>query len=100
MKKAMVSILFLAMVFSISAPAFAQQVREDMKDRQIFSDVLFMRPLGLAATVIGSAVFVLSLPFAIPSRSVEAVAQRLVVDPAKFTFTRPIGEFDSYIDQY
>ena len=54
-------------------------------------DVIVLRPFGIAATVLGAAVFVVSLPFTLPTRSVDKAAQRLVVDPAKFTFARPLG---------
>ena len=54
-------------------------------------DVIVLRPFGIAATVLGAAVFVVSLPFTLPTRSVDQAAQRLVVDPAKFTFVRPLG---------
>ncbi|HKQ37921.1 MAG TPA: hypothetical protein VJ063_07570 [Verrucomicrobiae bacterium] len=58
-------------------------------------DVVFARPLCLAATALGSAFFVLSLPIAIPTKSVNRSAQALVVTPAKATFTRPLGDFES-----
>jgi hypothetical protein len=54
-------------------------------------DVIVLRPFGIAATVLGAAVFVVSLPFTLPTRSVDKAAQKLVVDPAKFTFVRPLG---------
>lgn len=69
----------------------------------ILVDVVFLRPLGIAATVVGSAVFVAGLIFTIPTRSVDTAAQRLVVDPAKYTFVRPVGwtEFGGdYESQY
>jgi hypothetical protein len=49
-------------------------------------------------TIIGSALFVVSLPVAIPAQSVEKVAHTLVVTPAEDTFTRPLGDFDSFLD--
>jgi len=38
--------------------------------------------------------WVVALPFSIPSDSVGTAGQLLVVDPCKFTFTRPLGDFD------
>ncbi len=58
-------------------------------------DVILARPLCLAATALGSAFFVLSLPIALPTKSVNRSAQALVVTPAKATFTRPLGDFES-----
>jgi len=57
------------------------------------ADAIVARPACLAATVVGSAFFVVSLPFALISKSVNKTAQALVVKPARATFTRPMGEF-------
>jgi len=58
-------------------------------------DAIIARPACLVATIVGSALFVVSLPAAIPSKSVKKVADTLVVVPAKATFTRPLGELSS-----
>jgi hypothetical protein len=56
------------------------------------ADLLIARPGGLAATVLGAAVFVVGLPFTLINGSTEQAAQQLVVQPAQYTFTRPLGE--------
>ncbi len=56
-------------------------------------DVVVMRPLGLASTVIGTALTVVALPFTIPSGSVEDSAREWIVRPAEYTFKRPLGDF-------
>jgi len=61
-------------------------------------DFLLLRPLGLVGTALGTAVFVVSLPFSLPTKSADKAAQKLVVDPAKFTFARPLGEIEGFID--
>jgi hypothetical protein len=55
-------------------------------------DILVVRPVGLVATVAGSAVFILGLPFSLISDSTEESAQQLVVKPANYTFSRPLGQ--------
>jgi hypothetical protein len=55
-------------------------------------DAVIARPLGLLATVVGAAVWVVSLPFSLPSGSADEAAQALVGDPAAYTFKRPLGE--------
>jgi hypothetical protein len=62
------------------------------------TDVLVVRPGCFAATAIGSAVFVVALPFAAISKSVRSTADTLVVKPAKATFTRPVGDMDALRD--
>jgi hypothetical protein len=57
-------------------------------------DVLLVRPFCFLGTICGSAIFVLSLPIAVPSRSVCSAAHALVVVPAHATFTRPLGALD------
>ncbi len=60
----------------------------------VAADALLGRPLCFAATVVGSAIFVVALPVALTSKSVHSTAQALVVKPARATFVRPLGDFD------
>lgn len=64
------------------------------------ADALVVRPVCLAATVVGSAVFVVALPVAALSKSVKKTAETLVVKPAQATFTRPLGDMDSLRGEY
>jgi hypothetical protein len=57
-------------------------------------DGIVVRPLGIVATLIGGAVFVVTLPFSALGGNVSESGQSLVVDPARMTFKRPLGEFD------
>jgi len=54
-------------------------------------DGIIVRPISLAATIVGSVFFVLTLPFSAPSGSVDDAAETLVTGPAAFTFTRCLG---------
>jgi hypothetical protein len=58
----------------------------------IAADIVLLRPLGLAGTVLGTALFVVGLPFEAISGDISGPAKRLVAQPAKFTFTRPLGD--------
>ena len=62
------------------------------------ADALVVRPVCLVATVIGSAVFVVALPWAAASGSIKKAAHALVVRPAAATFTRPLGDMDALMD--
>ncbi len=55
-------------------------------------DVLFVRPLSLVATILGTATFIVALPFTIPSGSVGSSAKVLIGEPASYTFSRPLGQ--------
>ena len=83
----------LALTF-VSAPAtFA-----DDAGMAMIADVAVVRPVCFVATAIGSTFFVLSLPIAAMSHSTKKAAHVLVVNPARATFTRPLGDMDALMD--
>lgn len=61
----------------------------------IAADLLLVRPVSLVATVVGVGLFVLQLPLSvIQGEPPVEPAKQLVVQPAKFTFTRRLGRND------
>jgi len=68
---------------------------DDVSAEAIVADGLLLRPGGAIAILLGTAVFVITLPFSIPTKSVEKAAQKLVVDPVRYTFVRPLGQIES-----
>jgi hypothetical protein len=58
------------------------------------ADLVLARPLGIASTALGCAVFIVSLPFSLPGGNTKKVFKKTVVKPAEFTFKRPLGEFE------
>ena len=68
---------------------------EDGSPEAVAADILVVRPLCFATTVIGSALFVVALPVAAISRSTKSTANTLVVKPARLTFTRPLGDMSA-----
>ena len=56
-------------------------------------DGLVVRPLGLVATIVGSVIFVITLPFSAMGDNVAQAKEKLVDAPAAFTFTRCLGCF-------
>ncbi len=59
------------------------------------ADIVVVRPACFVATILGSVLFVISLPIAATSHSVKRTAHTLVVSPARATFTRPLGDMES-----
>lgn len=55
------------------------------------ADILIARPLLFAATVLGTGLFVVSLPLSVLGNNVDKASQKLVVVPAKATFFRCLG---------
>ena len=94
-------VILVVLLLTVQMAAAAQEAAGPPRERAqesrdtaglILVDALVLRPLGLAATVLGAAAFVLTLPFSLPTRSAEKAAQALVVKPAEYTFGRPLGE--------
>lgn len=58
-------------------------------------DMLIVRPLSLVATVVGAVVFIVQAPIsAFQEDGLNTTGNKLVVEPAKFTFTRPMGALE------
>ena len=86
----------LVLQLSTTAPAYASGSTDAAS---VAVDVLVARPISFAMTVVGSALFVVSLPFSAGSGYVDKAAHTLVTAPAKDTFTRPLGDFDEFMDE-
>lgn len=91
MKKVTAFILALALL-AASVPALADPTIEN--DRGVVGDTIFARPLGLASIVGGAVLWVVSLPFAAISGSLDTTTETLITNPIKYTFERPVGDFD------
>lgn len=87
--KKIVILLLVCFLFFNSTVSFASY--ED--PLYIPGDLALARPIGLAATIIGGAIFVVCLPFTLPSGSVNNTADVLIGEPFWFTFKRPLGHF-------
>ena len=51
-------------------------------------DLLIVRPIGVVAGITGTALFVVTLPFTIPSGGVKDAANIFITQPFQFAFTR------------
>jgi hypothetical protein len=72
-----------------AAPGFASD--DEPSAGEMVVDVVVARPVGLVATVLGGAAFVVSLPFSALGGNVEEAADALFLGPAKATFIRCLG---------
>jgi len=82
-----------SLVYAIES-TYAAKGSVDGSTEAILVDGLVLKPAGIVATLVGSVAFVVTLPFSIPTRTVDNAAQRLVVDPARYTFVRPLGQVE------
>ena len=51
-------------------------------------DLVFARPAGVLAGIAGTGLFILTLPFTIPSGGVNRAAERFIFSPFEFSFVR------------
>jgi hypothetical protein len=95
MKTKLITAVCALAILSIGANTASAASDDDLK---VAADTLVVRPVCLAATVVGSALFVVSLPIAAISRSIKKTAHVLVVVPGKATFTRRLGDMEALED--
>ena len=95
-KQSMVLFIIVNLLFLSFGPAALAQDRYGKSERtgeKMIADMVLLRPAGFLGTLLGAAVFIISLPLsAIGGNSKEAL-DKLVKEPAKYTFYRPLGEF-------
>lgn len=93
--KSFLAITAAVMLFLATSLVHAQEPQSEITDGSggaIIIDALFLRPAGFIGTVLGTVAFVVTLPFSAPTHSSDNAAKKLVVEPAKFTFARPLGQ--------
>jgi hypothetical protein len=78
---------------------FAEPPHRDVSAAAVAADALIARPIGLGLTIAGTATFLVTLPFSIPSQSVHNAAQGLIVKPGGYTFVRPFGRNDPEFEE-
>ena len=59
---------------------------------EMMADAFLVRPFMLVGTVLTTATFIVTLPFSALGGNVGEAADTLVVEPAAYTFVRPLGE--------
>ena len=97
--KKLISLFVLLSIMSCSTIPQSQRV-EEVQPGFVVLDVLFYRPLGLVATVIGTGMFIGLSPLtafaSIPSPHDAFVktSKILILSPATYTFIRPVGNRD------
>lgn len=69
----------------------AQEVAEDPSGLAMAGDAIIARPLGIVFTVVGTALYVVTLPFSLLGGNAKQAGQELVVGPAEATFVRCLG---------
>jgi hypothetical protein len=85
--------LVTLLIAAITLPTYAQDPHSDEPSAAAMTaDLLVVRPLSFGATILGTAVFLVGLPVIAASNSTKQAAEKLIEDPMKYTFQRPLGQ--------
>ena len=99
LKKTLVSCFLIVTLVISPLAVLAETVKQaPYKERSsgeaMTVDLIAARPIGLVATVGGALVFLVSWPFSALGGNSDEAWNTLVADPARYTFQRPLGEFE------
>ncbi len=89
-----------ATIAALCLTSIAPTLAAEPNDAAKIGDVILVRPVGVAATVAGTAAFIGLSPLtaiaaiAEPHDAFEQMADIMIMKPARFTFQRPLGEWD------
>jgi hypothetical protein len=95
--KKLTGLFVLVSLISCSTLAPSRNV-EEVQPGFVMMDVLFYRPVGLIATVVGTGLYVGISPFTAlasipePHDAFVKTGKILVLSPANYTFVRPLGD--------
>jgi hypothetical protein len=76
------------------AVAQERKIGEKISGEAMAADLVLLRPLGFAATAIGTVLFAASLPFSAMGGNAKGAFDTLVGEPGAFTFARPLGKVE------
>jgi hypothetical protein len=96
-KKTLIFLIVLALMMvpcSGMAAGAPEEGDPQVQVAQMTTDALLVRPLGIVSTVLGLGLFIVSVPFSALGGNTDKAWNAFVVRPAKFTFARPLGEFN------
>lgn len=85
------AVLSLALVLVAPQIGYSQTVEEEPTALAMVGDLVLARPLLLAFTVVGTAAYIISLPFSLAGGNAKAAAETLVIGPGEATFVRCLG---------
>lgn len=85
-------IIFCAIIFCVAtiSPAFSAASASD-----IIVDFTVVRTTSFITMIAGTGVFIVTLPFTLIGGNVGVAGTKLVGNPARATFGRPLGDADT-----
>ncbi len=82
---------FMALMLLTPSFGWANNPEDTPSGGAMVADAVIARPLLLVATVLGTGLYVVSLPFSLAGGNAADAGQALVLEPAKNTFVRCLG---------
>jgi hypothetical protein len=90
MRKYSLAILF---AFAFTASSVRAAEAYEWRFARATTDILIARPFTFAATLLGGALWTVTLPITAPTRTSQETFDALVKQPWNLTFDRELGEF-------
>lgn len=91
---ALISALILGSLYPCALAWEKGNPNDPSADQWQMIDILIARPMGIVAGILGTGIFILSLPYTIPTKGVDEAAETFIKRPFKFTFTRKCPDED------
>ncbi len=95
MKKLISMLIIVTLILSFGSFAFAKGPEEKAVTPPagaVVADLLILRPLGMAGTILGAAALVATYPVTVAFNDTPQAEDLLVMKPLHYTFERPLGE--------
>lgn len=88
-------VALMAVLLLAPSVSFASSIDESPSAGAMVADAVVARPVLLAFTVVGTALYLVTLPFSWAGGNADEAAEQLVIGPAKSTFVRCLGCINS-----
>ena len=97
-KTQLVTTLSLVAMTAVATPALSKKLDERPSPLSMVADAVFVRPIMLGTTVVGTGLYALTLPLTLIGGNAEEAGHQFVVVPFKSTFVRCLGCTRKHID--
>ena len=85
-------IVFCALLLTLTSSQAAEEY--GWRFASVTTDIFIARPFTFVATILGGAIWTISLPVTAPTRTSEEAFDALVRRPWELTVDRELGEYD------
>ncbi|PCJ90379.1 MAG: hypothetical protein COA46_11200 [Porticoccaceae bacterium] len=81
----------IAVLLLIPSVSIAKNADEKPSAGEMVADIVVARPILLVLTVLGTGLYVVTLPFSLAGGNATEAGEALVIGPARSTFVRCLG---------